>query len=175
MACPASAWAGTSAPGNAFADFGCALDGLNRCGILLALCSKNNPDDVWPVFDTHPDTVLKRAHFAAARINWQDKATNIREIAQELNLGLDSLVFLDDNPAERGLVRQQLPEVLTPELPRDPAGYVRLLQTLDVFETLALTEEDARRTQLYQHQQARKAFEETASSSAAGAATSPPI
>ena len=160
---------GTSAPGNAYGDFGRALDALNRRGILLALCSKNNPDDVWPVFDTHPDTVLKRAHFAAARINWQDKATNIREIAQELNLGLDSLVFLDDNPAERGLVRQQLPEVLTPELPRDPAGYVRLLQTLDVFETLALTEEDARRTQLYQDQQARKAFEETASSSAAGA------
>jgi FkbH-like protein len=152
---------GTSAPGNAFADFQSVLEGLNRRGILLALCSKNNPDDVWPVFETHPDMILRRPHFAAARINWQDKATNLREIARELNLGLDSLVFLDDNPAERGLVRQELPEVLTPEMPRDPALYTRLLLGLDVFETLALTEEDTRRAQLYQEQSARKALEES--------------
>ncbi len=151
---------GTAAPGNAFADFQMALNGLRRRGILLALCSKNNPDDVWPIFDTHPDIPLKREHFAAARINWQDKATNIREIARELNLGLDSLVFLDDNPAERGLVRQELPGVLVPEMPRDPAYYTRLLLGLDVFETLALTDEDSRRSQLYAEQQARKEYEE---------------
>ena len=151
---------GTAAPGNAFADFQRTLEALNRRGILLALCSKNNPDDVWPVFETHPDMILRRTHFAAARINWQNKAANLREIAHELNLGLDSLVFLDDNPAERGLVRQELPEVLTPEMPRDPALYTRLLQGLDVFETLALTEEDKRRAQLYQEQQARKELEE---------------
>lgn len=153
---------GTAAPGNAYADFQRTLEGLQKRGILLALCSKNNPDDVWPVFDTHPDMTLRRAHFATVRINWQDKATGIREIAHELNLGLDSLVFLDDNPAERGLVRQQLPEVLTPEMPRDPALYTRLLLSLDVFETLALTGEDSRRGQLYQEQQARRTFEETA-------------
>ncbi len=100
---------------------------------------------------------LRRTHFAAVRINWQDKATNIREIARELNLGLDSLVFLDDNPAERGLVRQELPDVLTPEMPRDPALYTRLLLGLDVFETLALTDEDQRRGQLYLEQQAAQA------------------
>ncbi len=153
---------GTAAPGNAFADFQRALEGLHRRGILLALCSKNNPDDVWPVFDHHPGMALRRSHFAAVRVNWQDKAANLREIAQELNLGLDSLVFLDDNPAERGLVRQQLPEVLTPEMPRDPALYTRLLLGLDVFETLALTDEDQRRGQLYQEQSARKSFEAAA-------------
>ena len=152
---------GSAAPGNAYADFQAALGGLSQRGILLALCSKNNPEDVWPVFDAHPDMLLRRAHFAAARINWQDKAANIREIARELNISLDSLVFLDDNPVERGLVRQELPEVMTPEMPRDPALYTRLLLSLDVFETLALTDEDQRRGQLYQEQQGRKEFEES--------------
>jgi len=152
---------GSAAPGNAYADFQGALEALSRRGILLALCSKNNPEDVWPVFDGHPDMVLRRAHFAATRINWQDKATNIREIARELNLGLDSLVFLDDNPAERGLVRQHLPAVMTPEMPRDPALYTRLLLGMDVFETLALTDEDQKRGRLYHEQRARKEFEES--------------
>ena len=151
---------GTSAPGNAFADFQQALDALRRRGVLLALCSKNNPDDVWPVLDSHPGMALRRDCFAAVRVNWQDKATNIAAIARELNIGLDSLVFLDDNPAERGLVRQQLPAVLTVEMPRDPALYTRTLLGLDVFETLALTDEDRRRSALYQEQQERRAFEE---------------
>jgi len=152
---------GTAAPGNAFADFQKALDTLRQRGILLALCSKNNAADVWPVIDNHPGMVLKREHFAAVRINWQDKATNIVEIARELNIGLDSLVFLDDNPAERGLVRQQVPQVTTVEMPKDPAYYTRTLLSLDLFETVALTEEDLRRGALYQEQQARKQFEES--------------
>ena len=156
---------GTAAPGNAFRDFQIALDGLSRRGILLAACSKNNPDDVWPVFESHPHMVLRRSHFAAVRINWQDKATNIREIARDLNIGLDSLVFLDDNPAERGLVRQEVPEVLTVEMPRDPALYTRTLLGLDVFETLSLTKEDQQRSQQYQAQQERQQFEEATSSS----------
>ena len=150
---------GTSAPGNAFADFQHALLTLSQRGILLALCSKNNSEDVWPIFDTHPDMALRRKDFAASRINWQDKASNIREIAHELNLGLDSFVFLDDNPVERGLVRQSCPEVMTPEMPRDPAQYTRLLRSLDVFETLSLTEEDLRRGELYREQQSRREFE----------------
>jgi FkbH-like protein len=154
---------GTSAPGNSFTDFQKALDNLRQRGILLALCSKNNPDDVWPVLDTHPGMVLKREHFAAVRINWQDKATNIVEIARELNIGLDSLVFLDDNPAERGLVRQQVPQVVTVEMPKDPAYYLKTLLDLDLFETIALTEEDLRRSALYQEEQARKQFESAAS------------
>ena len=151
---------GTSAPGNAFHDFQRALDALRRRGVLLALASKNNPEDVWPVLDGHPGMVLRRECFAAMRIGWSDKATGIAEIARELNIGLDSLVFLDDNPAERGLVRQQLPDVLTVEMPRDPALYTRTLLGLDVFETLALTEEDRRRGRQYQEQQERKQFEE---------------
>ena len=112
---------GNDAPGNAYYDFQTALANLRRRGVLLALCSRNNPDDVWPVIEAHPHMVLKRGHFAAARVNWGDKASNIREIAAELNLGTDSLVFFDDNPMERARVRQQLPEVLTIELPADPA------------------------------------------------------
>jgi HAD-superfamily phosphatase, subfamily IIIC/FkbH-like domain len=151
---------GTAAPGNAFRDFQRALLALQQRGILLAVCSKNNPEDVWPVFDKHPGMVLRREHLAAWRINWQDKATNIRELARDLNIGLDSLVFLDDNPAERGLVRQEVPQVLTVEMPTDPALYVRTLLALDVFEVLTLTEEDRNRGRLYREQQERKAFEE---------------
>ncbi|MCW3059420.1 MAG: hypothetical protein JWQ02_1241 [Capsulimonas sp.] len=153
---------GQAAPGNAFRDFQRALLALRGRGIILAVCSKNNPDDVWPVFENHPDMVLRREHFAAVRINWSDKATNIAEIARELNIGLDSLVFLDDNPAERGLVRQQLPDVLTVELPKDPAFYTRTLLGLDVFDVLSLTEEDRKRAQQYQEQAERRQLEETA-------------
>lgn len=150
---------GTAAPGNAFLDFQSALLDLHRRGVLLALCSKNNEEDVWPVIEGHPGMALRREHFAAARINWQDKAANIQEIAHELNLGLDSLVFLDDNPAERALVRERVPQVLTVEMPRDPAHYRRCLLDLDVFETLALTHEDRERGRLYAEQASRKAFE----------------
>lgn len=153
---------GTAAPGNAFADFQRALDTLRRRGVLLAVCSKNNPDDALPVLESHPGMVLRREHFAALRINWRDKASNLVEIARELNIGLDSLVFLDDNPAERGQVRQRLPEVLTPEMPRDPALYARTLAELDVFDTLALTAEDLSRSRLYAEQQERHAFAEAA-------------
>lgn len=153
---------GQSAPGNAFAAFQRALDVLRRRGILLAVCSKNNPDDALPAIESHPEMVLRKESFAALRINWQDKATNLVEIARELNIGLDSLVFLDDNPAERGQVRQRLPDVLVPELPRDPALYARALQELDVFDTLTLTAEDRSRSQLYAQQQERQAFAEQA-------------
>lgn len=149
---------GTGAPGNAFADFQRALLDLRDRGILLAVCSKNNPDDIWPVFDSHPEMQIKREHIAAWRVGWQDKATSIREIAKELNIGRDSLVFLDDNPMERGLVQQELPEVMTPELPRDPALYTTALNALTVFETVVRTEEDKQRSRLYQEQQERKAF-----------------
>ncbi len=88
---------GNNAPGNAYYDFQIALDALRRRGILLALCSKNNPEDVWPVIVTR--MVLRRSHFIASRVNWMDKASNILEMARELNLGVDSVVFFDDNPA----------------------------------------------------------------------------
>ena len=151
---------GNDAPGNAYHDFQIGLDGLQRRGVLLALCSKNNPDDVWPVIDSHPHMVLRRSHFAASRINWRDKASNIVDIARELNLGIDSIVFLDDNPAERALVRQQLPDVLTVEMPADPTYFARTLAELDVFESLELTDEDRRRGEMYRQSRARREFEE---------------
>jgi FkbH-like protein len=103
--------------------------------------------------------VLRSSYFAAQRINWNPKATNIREIAAELNIGLDSLVFLDDNPVERAQVRAELPAVLVPELPTDPAGYRGCLLELGVFDSLALTAEDRRRNQLYADQKARRQAE----------------
>jgi FkbH-like protein len=151
---------GNDAPGNAYYDFQLALDGLQRRGVLLAVCSKNNPEDVWPVIDGHPHMVLRRSHFVATRLNWRDKASNILEIARELSLGVDSIVFLDDNPAERALVRQQLPEVLTVEMPADPAYFVRTLLELDVFESLGLTDEDRQRGEMYRQSQARHEHEE---------------
>ena len=154
---------GSAAPGNAFYDFQLSLLALNKRGILLAVCSKNNPEEALDAIENHPSMVLRKSNFAAIRTNWQDKATNIAAIAKELNIGLDSLVFMDDNPAERGLVRQQLPDVLTIELPKDPSGYVRALEQLDVFETLAVTDEDRRRAEQYQEQHARKEFETEAS------------
>ncbi len=151
---------GTAAPGNAFRDFQAALNNLRQRGILLALCTKNNENDVLPVLRDHPEMLLRLDAFAAVRINWDDKATNIASIARELNIGLDSLVFLDDNPAERGLVRERLPAVLTPDLPRDPALYVSALQALDVFETIALTDEDRRRGEMYLEQRERREAEQ---------------
>ena len=153
---------GNDAPGNAYHDFQLALDDLRRRGVVLALCSRNNPDDVWPVIEGHPHMVLRRSHFAAARVNWSDKASNIRDIAAELNLGVDSFVFFDDNPMERARVRQQLPEVLTIDLPIDPAYFVRTLADLDVFESLGFTDEDRRRSEMYAQAQVRRDYEQAA-------------
>jgi FkbH-like protein len=150
---------GADAPGNAFVAFQRELERLWRRGVLLAVCSKNNIDDALPVFDSHPAMVLRREHIAASRINWQPKATNLREIAAELNIGLDSLVFFDDNPIERAAVRTELPEVLVPELPVDPAQYRAALLELDVFESLALTAEDRQRGRVYAEQAQRRDFE----------------
>ncbi len=116
-----------------------------------------------PALEARSGMVLRKEHFAALRVNWQDKASNLVEIATELNIGLDSLVFLDDNPAERALVRERLPMVLVPELPTDPARYPRLVRELDVFDTVSLTTEDRERARQYQQQQERKAFEQQAS------------
>jgi FkbH-like protein len=150
---------GADAPGNAFVAFQRELERLWHRGILLAVCSKNNLDDAMPVFERHPAMVLKREHIAAQRINWQPKSANIRELAAELNIGLDSLVFLDDNPVERAAVRAELPDVLVPELPTDPSQYRAALLELLVFDSLALTTEDRQRGKLYAEQAQRREFE----------------
>jgi FkbH-like protein len=126
-----------------------ALDLRNR-GILLAVSSKNTDEIARAPFEKHPEMLLKLDHIAVFQANWNDKATNLQAIAQELNVGLDSLVFLDDNPAERGLVRQLLPQVAVPELPEDPTYFARTLAAGGYFEAVAFAGEDLKRAAYYQ-------------------------
>ena len=126
-----------------------ALD-LRQRGIVLAVSSKNTDEVARTPFEQHPEMLLKLNHIAVFQANWNDKATNIRAIAEELSLGLDSIVFLDDNPVERGLVRKLLPQVAVPELPDDPAYYARTLTAGGYFEAVAFATEDLRRAGFYQ-------------------------
>ena len=145
--------------GHAFSDFQDWLKELKKRGILLAVCSKNNEDTAREPFEKHPEMVLHLEDFSAFVANWQDKASNIRTIQQLLNIGMDSLVFLDDNPFERNLVRSMLPEVTVPELPEDPALYLQYLRSLGLFETASYSADDANRTQQYRNQAERRAYE----------------
>ncbi|MFA6601243.1 MAG: HAD-IIIC family phosphatase [Candidatus Paceibacterota bacterium] len=143
-------------PGNAYLAFQQAILDLYGRGVILAINSRNNPEEAWNVIRNHPNMILKEKHFAASRINWNDKAQNIRELAAELNIGLDSMVFLDDDHINRGLVRELVPEVLTPDLPADPGDYARFLNTLDCFGKEAITNEDKMRGNLYVTERLRK-------------------
>ena len=146
----------TEAPGSAYRCLQQAVLELHDRGVLLALNSKNNPEDALEVIERHPEMILRSGHFAAMRINWQDKASNLREIAGELNIGLDQIVFVDDNPAERAWVRTQLPEVLVPELPEDPAGYASALRSIRDFDTLTWSPEDRSRTRMIRQEVRRR-------------------
>jgi FkbH-like protein len=137
--------------GKAFLLFQQQILELGRQGVILAVSSKNNLEDVRQMWHEHPDIVLKEEHFAALRIDWNNKADNIRAMAQELNIGLDSFVFLDDNPAERELVKQALPEVATPDFPEHPyilpAFFKKIAE--QYFAIYALTDEDKSKTDQY--------------------------
>ena len=124
--------------------------GLSRRGVILAVCSKNDEANGLLPFDRHPEMILKRTDIACFAVNWNDKAANLREIAQRLNIGLDALVFVDDNPFERNIVRRELPMVAVPELPEDPALYPDLIAAAGYFEALHLTQEDLERARQYQ-------------------------
>jgi len=126
-----------------------ALD-LRQRGALLAVCSKNDDAVARQPFRAHPEMLLKEEHIAVFQANWSDKATNIAAIARELSLGLESMVFVDDNPAERGLVRELLPQVAVPEMPNDPAYYARTVAAAGYFEAVAFSSEDAQRADYYQ-------------------------
>mgnify|MGYP001034873431 CR=1 FL=1 len=138
-------------PGKAYLLFQKYLKELSRQGVMLAACSKNNLADVREMWHTHPDAVLKEEDFVALKINWDDKATNIRELARELNIGLDSMVFVDDNPAERSLVGTALPEVCVPEFPEHPYMLPAFLKELaeNHFPVYSLTGEDLAKTAQY--------------------------
>jgi len=140
---------GKDPPGNAFVDFQRLLLSYYNRGIILAINSKNNYDDAIKVIREHPHMVLRERHFAAMRINWQDKVENMIELAKEINIGLDSMVFVDENPHEREQVRQALPQVLVVDMPSSPYLYRQALQDLNDFNTLVLTEEDKMRGEMY--------------------------
>ena len=145
-------------PGNAFTDFQRALKTMAHRGMILALNSKNEREIVLQVLQNHAEMVLREGDFAAMRINWQDKATNLREIAAELNIGMESMVFVDDNPAERDWVRRSLPEVAILDLPTDPSGYCDTLYEMWELDTLTFSEEDRQRNQMYRANANREAL-----------------
>jgi FkbH-like protein len=138
-----------------------ALD-LRSRGIVLAVSSKNNDDVARRPFREHPEMLLKEEHIAVFQANWNDKATNISAIAAELALGVDSMVLLDDNPVERNLVRQFLPQVAVPELPEDPALYARTLSAAGYFESVAFAQEDGKRADFYRDNARRAILQEQA-------------
>ncbi len=135
---------------------------LRERGIVLAVSSKNNDEVARLPFQNHPEMLLRENHVAVFQANWNDKATNITAIAAELSLGLESMVFLDDNPAERGLVRSLLPEVAVPELPSDPALYARTLLAAGYFEATTFSAEDRKRSDFYQGNAQRAALQQQA-------------
>ncbi len=156
-------------PGNAFLLFQKLLLKLSLTGIILAVCSKNNENDVLEVWEKNPFLILRKDHFAAWRINWSDKASNIKEIAEELNLGLDSFVFVDDNPAEREYIKQMLPMVAVPDFPKQPYDIPSFFKGLisTYFRVYSITNEDRKKTEQYKanaaRNQARKSFSDYAS------------
>lgn len=147
---------GDDPPGNCFLDFQKHILDLYNKGVILAIISKNNFEDGIEVIKKHPKMLLREKHFASIKINWLDKPQNIGEIAKELNIGLDSMVFIDDDPLERMLMRKALPEVLTVEMPDDPAFYSNALIQLDSFETISLTEDDKKRGEYYAQEKRRQ-------------------
>ena len=151
-----------SALGEAFVAFQEYARELSRRGVILAVCSKNDEANAVEPFEKHPEMVLKRHEIASFVANWNDKASNLRAIAGELNIGIDSLVFVDDNPFERSLVRRELPMVAVPEIGEDPATFAQTLSDAGYFEALALTEEDRARTDQYQGNRQRERLKASA-------------
>ena len=141
--------------GKAFTELQWWFKQLKQRGIILAICSKNSEHTAKEPFEKHPDMVLKLDDIAVFVANWNNKADNIRYIQSVLNIGFDSLVFLDDNPVERSIVRENLPEVVVPELPEDPAFYLDYLLKLNLFETASYAESDEQRTKQYQEEASR--------------------
>jgi FkbH-like protein len=131
---------------------------LKERGVILAVCSKNDLKIAEAAFRDHPEMALRRPDFAAFQANWDDKAQNLKAIAAKLNIGVDALVFVDDNPIERARVRQSLPVVAVPEMPEDPAHYVRCLAEAGYFEAIAFTAEDRGRAEAYAANAEREAL-----------------
>jgi len=136
--------------GKAFTELQYWIKKLKNRGVIIAVCSKNTEAVAMEPFQKHPDMVLHLDDIAVFIANWDNKADNIRKIQSILNIGFDSMVFLDDNPFERNMVRENIPEITVPELPVDPADYLEYLYTLNLFETVSFSEADSERTKQYQ-------------------------
>ena len=143
--------------GEAFVDFQYGLKLLKQQGILLGIVSKNEESVAFEAIRRHPEMVLKEKDFAGWKVNWNDKAQNIVDLVAELNLGFQSVVFIDDNPVERARIKETLPEVLVPDWPQDKLLYRKTLQSLACFDNPNITAEDLKRSEMYTQEQSRKA------------------
>ncbi|MCR4896325.1 MAG: HAD-IIIC family phosphatase [Lachnospiraceae bacterium] len=150
--------------GHAFQEMQRYLKELKDYGIILAVCSKNTEEIAREPFERHPEMILRLSDISVFVANWEDKATNIRTIIGTLNIGADSVVFLDDNPFERNLIREMIPGVTVPELPEDPAEYVRFLRESGLFDTASYTGPGEDRTEMYRAEFARKQMQAKAAS-----------
>jgi FkbH-like protein len=150
-------------PGMPFIEFQRVILALNERGIILAINSRNNEDEALRVIREHPYMILREDNFASIKINWNDKISNIKAIAEELNIGLDSLVYFDDDPINREVMSKALPEVMTVDLPEDPALYAQTLMSLNDFNTFSITEEDKKRGRMYIEEKKRNHLENSVS------------
>ncbi|MDR2344514.1 MAG: HAD-IIIC family phosphatase, partial [Planctomycetaceae bacterium] len=150
---------GESPDGEAYRDFQTYCKQLSKRGILLAVATKNDETNAKEPFEVNPNMILKLDDIVSFQSHWRPKSESMKTIASELNLGIDSLVFFDDNPAEREEVRQNAPEVAIIDVPEDAADYIQALENSLFFETLAVTTADAQRTQQYLNENKRKTFE----------------
>jgi len=154
---------GHTPKGKAFVEFQKELLSLWNQGIILAINSKNNFDDAMRVIREHPNMILREKHFASLQINWNDKAQNIKEIANEINIGLDSIVFFDDDKLNQERIKQEFPQILTIDMSEDPSNFVPILKEINDFNVLQRTIEDTQRGEMYAQQRERKNFEKTVS------------
>jgi FkbH-like protein len=150
---------GPDPEGRSFVEFQKVIKSLSENGIILAINSKNNQKDAMRVINDHPHMVLRKNDFSCIKINWNDKISNMKEIAKELNIGLDSIVFFDDDPVNRELIRMSIPEINTIELPIDPSNYAQILRNLNDFNLLKITQDDTKRKIMYEQEQNRQKLE----------------
>ncbi len=143
-------------PGRYYYEFQREVVRLSKSGVIIALCSKNNDGDVWDVIDKHPHCLIDRSQIVASRINWTNKAENLKSLADELNIGLDSIVFVDDSPQEQMLIHQMLPEVTVLSVPEDLQKFSNVLTCDGLFDSMSQTDEDKARTTMYQQETRRK-------------------
>jgi FkbH-like protein len=146
--------------GEAFKAFQKELKALSNRGIQLALISKNDETVALEAIDQHPEMLIRRSDLAGWRINWQDKASNMAALLEEINLGPKSVVFIDDNPAERDRVSSMFPDIIVPDWPRSPAGYVDALRRLSCFDTASISSEDRARKAMYVAERERRVARE---------------